>query len=133
MTLLLVIFAFFYQKEHVVVQCILKNNSKYLNKYKFTILSDNSDNMFYSDALSLASKSIKHTFFFPGHNQGRYLPTKFKNILFKLDFPELDELDNIHCPEVYFKLWFLIALVANVILFNDNIIGTISDIASTII
>lgn len=46
---------------------------------------------------------IKERYFFPGHAGGEYAPKPLKKIygseLFNIDLPELDGLDNIHCPE----------------------------------
>lgn len=79
------------------------------------------------DALSTIAPTLKHRFFFPGHSS-RYAPSKLTEKLhnisgiFTYDLPELDGLDNIHCPEgpllealqlaaTYFKArktWFLV-------------------------
>lgn len=46
---------------------------------------------------------IKERYFFPGHAGGEHAPKSLKKLygseLFNLDLPELDGLDNIHCPE----------------------------------
>ena len=46
---------------------------------------------------------IKERYFFPGHTGGEHAPKSLKKVygseLFNLDLPELDGLDNIHCPE----------------------------------
>jgi len=57
------------------------------------------------DALVAANKLVHHRFFFPGHNGGKYGSSKFKDALQssmmqRLDLPELDELDNVHDPQV---------------------------------
>jgi hypothetical protein len=62
----------------------------------------------YLDALKSASLSISNNkrFFFPGHKGGSYISNKFREVLqvgetvLNLDLPELDELDNLHRPEV---------------------------------
>lgn len=62
----------------------------------------------YLDSLASAAMSIstRKRFFFPGHKGGCYVSNKFNNVLqvgdsaLILDLPELDELDNLHCPEV---------------------------------
>jgi arginine/lysine/ornithine decarboxylase len=47
--------------------------------------------------------TIKERYFFPGHAGGEHVPKSLKKLygseLFNLDLPELDGLDNIHCPE----------------------------------
>ena len=55
------------------------------------------------DALQKVSKDIEERFFFPGHSGGHHAPSSMKETygtaLFHYDLPELDGLDNIHCPE----------------------------------
>jgi arginine/lysine/ornithine decarboxylase len=54
-------------------------------------------------ALNEVIPSIKNRYFFPGHCGGEYAPKSLKRLygqdLFHYDLPELDGLDNIHCPE----------------------------------
>ena len=54
-------------------------------------------------ALLEVAITLKDRYFFPGHNGGEYAPKAFKKLygsdLLNYDLPELDGLDNIHCPE----------------------------------
>jgi hypothetical protein len=54
-------------------------------------------------ALYEVTPAIKDRYFFPGHCGGEYVPKVLKRLygseLFHYDLPELDGLDNIHCPE----------------------------------
>lgn len=64
----------------------------------------------YLDALSAAGSShLNHRrFYFPSHAGGLYSPNTLKKLLssgkntsaLSYDLPELDELDNLHGPEV---------------------------------
>lgn len=59
----------------------------------------------FCDALISTSKLARHRFFFPGHNGGKYAPPQWRSLegpqsLLEYDLPELDELDNIHHPQV---------------------------------
>ena len=55
------------------------------------------------DALQKVITDIDERFFFPGHCGGQHAPSSMKETygtaLFHYDLPELDGLDNIHCPE----------------------------------
>jgi len=54
-------------------------------------------------AINAVTPSIKDRYFFPGHCGGEYAPKSLKRLygqdLLQYDLPELDGLDNIHCPE----------------------------------
>lgn len=60
----------------------------------------------YLSQLIKANEKAKRRYFFPNHNGGKGLPKNFKKIISsaigKYDLPELDELDNLHEPEVNF-------------------------------
>ena len=55
------------------------------------------------NALAEVLPPLKERYFFPGHCGGDHAPKSLKRLygseLFSLDLPELDGLDNIHCPE----------------------------------
>ena len=55
------------------------------------------------NALIEVAPTLKDRYFFPGHNGGEFAPKVFKKLygpdLLNFDLPELDGLDNIHCPE----------------------------------
>ncbi len=74
------------------------------------------------DALLSAAKVAQHRFFFPGHNGGKHAPPQWQALegtgsLLHYDLPELDELDNIHHPQVIIKIvyfflsWRMMCLV----------------------
>jgi len=54
-------------------------------------------------ALQSVARSIGDRYFFPGHCGGRHAPPALTALygqgLFEYDLPELDGLDNVHCPE----------------------------------
>ena len=54
-------------------------------------------------ALIEVAATLKDRYFFPGHNGGEHIPKAFKKLygenILHYDLPELDGLDNIHCPE----------------------------------
>lgn len=55
-------------------------------------------------AMIEAMPVIKERYFFPGHAGGLFAPSELVKVMgeqvFRFDLPELDELDNIHAPEV---------------------------------
>lgn len=57
---------------------------------------------FYLNELKKIGK-LSHRYFFPGHG-GQYPPSEFQDLIgqrpFLFDLPELEELDNVHHPEV---------------------------------
>ena len=74
---------------------------------KFSLYTQNDfkvlEQISYVDALINEADDTRDSYFFPGHSSGSFLPKElraFGSELFKYDLPELDGLDNIHCPEV---------------------------------
>jgi hypothetical protein len=60
----------------------------------------------FCDALVTTRQSLQHRYFFPGHggmNFPKFVEEIGSNSFFH-DLPELDGLDNIHCPEVAYSV-----------------------------
>ena len=71
---------------------------------RYYALSQDQEKTPFLSALKQVQKDLKANFFFPGHSGGACLSDSFKRLngpgtIFKYDLPELDGLDNIHCPE----------------------------------